>query len=265
MKLLLRSRFEIEIERALRRERLEFEVHPQIGGLQPDFLVTTPSGRRVVVEAKGWAMDDAVKARALRQVRRYAEATQADEVFLVVPKLAASWDLPNVVSPKALLARLTSDLQAGGAGEPKVKPRRLLFKRVAKARATVFAAMPFATEFDDVFLVSMAAAAKKNGVTCVRVDREAFEGDVVAHIKKQIDRCAAVIADLSGAKANVLFEVGYAHGRRKAIVPISSTPLSDLPFDVRNWNTLSYRQGQTHALIAPLARRLRKVLKAGAA
>jgi len=69
-----------------------------------------------------------------------------------------------------------------------------------------------------------------------------------------------VIVDLSEAKPNVLYEAGYAHALRKPVVHICSTPLSELPFDVRNWNTIAYRRGQTALLREPLARRLKAVM-----
>ncbi|MGD0173670.1 MAG: hypothetical protein ABSC61_04430, partial [Anaerolineales bacterium] len=87
-----------------------------------------------------------------------------------------------------------------------------------------------------------------------------FSGDIVDEIKRLIASSVAVIVDLSEAKPNVLYEAGFAHALKKPTVHISSTPLSDLPFDIRNWNTLLYQRGQTIKLQDPLARRLRAVL-----
>ena len=71
----------------------------------------------------------------------------------------------------------------------------------------------------------------------------------------------AVIVDLSESKPNVLYEAGYAHAKGKATVHICSTDLTALPFDVRNWNTLSYKRGQTAHLREPLTRRLKAALR----
>jgi hypothetical protein len=152
--------------------------------------VTHRKEEKGVVEAKGWTMDEAAKERAIRQVEQYAHATRADQVFLVVPERPSSWKAPNVVSIEGPVQHLQE-----GMGEPehaqKKAPghRRIVIRKSATSATTVFAAMPFASESDDVFLVSMAAAAERDGVTCVRVDHETFEGDIVAYIKKQIDRC----------------------------------------------------------------------------
>ena len=69
----------------------------------------------------------------------------------------------------------------------------------------------------------------------------------------------AVIADLSGAAPNVLYEAGFAHALDIETIHISRTPLGELPFDVRNWNTIKYGLGKTHQLREHLERRLRAV------
>jgi hypothetical protein len=121
----------------------------------------------------------------------------------------------------------------------------------------VFAAMPFAEEYEDVFFVAMAYAAEQAHAVVRRTDQEPFEGDVVGRIHTLIEQSTAVIADLSEAKPNVMYEIGYAHALRRPTVAICSTPLEDLPFDVRNWNVLPYKKGKTHELRERLAKRLK--------
>jgi nucleoside 2-deoxyribosyltransferase len=94
------------------------------------------------------------------------------------------------------------------------------------------------------------------------VDQTEFSGDIVEEIKRLISESIAVIVDLSEGKANVLYEAGFAHALRKPSVHISSTDLSELPFDVRNWSTIKYNKGQTTAIRKPLVKRLGAVTKA---
>lgn len=125
---------------------------------------------------------------------------------------------------------------------------------------TVFAAMPFAAEYEDVYFVAMVDAARAVGAACRRLDREDYAGDVVKKLSELIHGCDAVIADISDANPNVLYEVGHAHALQRPAVHICSMPLAELPFDVRNWNTLRYTKGRTHALRDELRTRLRAVL-----
>jgi len=99
-----------------------------------------------------------------------------------------------------------------------------------------------------------------NNATCVRVDHEEFVGDVVQEIKQCIHACSALICDLSLSRPNVLYEAGYAQALERPVVFICSTPLDQLPLNVRNENTLHYSVGQTSALREPLRHRLHAAL-----
>jgi hypothetical protein len=126
----------------------------------------------------------------------------------------------------------------------------------------IAAVMPFSEQFDDVYFVGMAHAATSVGAACKRVDKEEFEGDIVQKIKQDIKDSITVIADHSGVKPNVLYEVGFSHGIGKPTIHICSTPLEKLAFDVKTWNTIPYGKGRTFALKEKLAHRLKEVLSA---
>ncbi|OGO37528.1 MAG: hypothetical protein A2Z03_09030 [Chloroflexi bacterium RBG_16_56_8] len=123
----------------------------------------------------------------------------------------------------------------------------------------IFAAMPFAPEYDDVYFVAMAPAAGSVNAVCKRVDQEDFTGDVVKEIQRLIHACDAVVVDLSEAKPNVLYEAGFAHALERPTVHICSTPMEQLPFDVRNWNTIKYSKGQTHKLKNELTKAFKQI------
>ena len=142
------------------------------------------------------------------------------------------------------------------AGAP--APRRR--KQPDDPQGIVFAAMPFAPQYLDVYMVAMRHAAKSAGLELRRVDREDFTGDVVDQTHELIRNSRAVIADLSESKPNVLYELGFAHALRKPVATICSTPLERLPFNVRNWNVIEYERGQTTKLKGPLTRRLKGLL-----
>ena len=129
-------------------------------------------------------------------------------------------------------------------------------------RLTIFAAMPFDPAFDDVYFVGIVAAAKALGGTAIRVDQVMHGADAVAETQRQIRRCDAVIADLSTSEPDVLYELGFAEAIGKPSVQICSTPYDELPFMVRNRDTLLYRPGRTHLLGQQLATYLSQLLAA---
>ncbi|MBN1441008.1 MAG: hypothetical protein JW929_16510 [Anaerolineales bacterium] len=256
------KQYEDKLENLLRGAGISYRRRPSIGGLRPDFIVSGPHGEKIVLEVKLWDPRGGNTARAFRQVQLYKKATGADEALIVMPDLKKNYRRKGVVKLEAVVPALRKYFRLPEDSEPVQKPAPGVAESPAKARPrrTVFAAMPFAGEYDDTYFIAMSHAAEQVGAECRRVDRKEFSGDIVAEIKRLIRSSAAVIVDLSEAKPNVLYEAGYAHALRKPTVHICSTPLSDLPFDVRNWNTVPYRLGQTILLKEPLARRLKAVM-----
>lgn len=246
--------FADKIAESLVQAGFRFEREPAIGGLQPDFLLVGPEGQRIVVEAKTWSPRGGNTARALEQAEHYRSITGADKAFLVLPEVRRNFEGKGVVGADALLRAIEAFFQ-----EPGHPSKSGTLRKPSQARS-VFAAMPFDREYDDTYFVAMSYAAKHVDAACARVDREEFSGDIVDQIQRLIQSSTAVIVDLSGAKPNVLYEAGYAHALDKPTVHICSTPLAQLPFDVRNWNTLQYSVGQTTQLREPLARRLKAIL-----
>lgn len=243
------------IELALEEGGFDYERGPSIEGLRPDFLIHGPEGGKVVVEAKGWKSGQGNVARAREQASKYQDVTGADKALVVLWESERNYLKWGVITLDRLLPVLTQYFEQILPSAPRVSPERTSPER------TVFAAMPFDRRYDDTFFVAMTHAAKQVDAACKRVDKEEFSGDIVSEITRLIQDSVAVIADLSESRPNVLFEAGLAHGLKKPTVHICATPLGELPFDVRNWNTLSYSLGQTTALRAPLASRLRGTMR----
>ena len=118
---------------------------------------------------------------------------------------------------------------------------------------TIFAAMPFDPAFDDVFFVGVQAAAHSIGGHAIRVDQVMHGTDAVAETQRQIRDCRAVVADVSTSEPDVLYELGFAQALGKPSVQICCTSYDDLPFMVRNRETILYHQGRTHLLGRKLA------------
>ena len=107
----------------------------------------------------------------------------------------------------------------------------------------------------------MSDAAVSVGATCIRIDKEYFQVDIVQELRQDIKERIAIIADISEANPNVLYEVCFSHGVGRPAIHLCSTPLEKLPFDLKTWKTISYKKRQTYALKGKLAKALKGVLK----
>jgi len=246
--------FEETVADLLRQAEIPFETRRAMGGVQPDFVVKAPDGRLFIVEAKAWEKSPGFTIRAAQQAKLYQSQTSADSAFVVVKELDRSRPSTGVVTLEDLVPTLRKELSKAEPSGKKVQPLK-------PSEKSVFAAMPFSADYEDVYFVAMAHAAQSIGAVCERVDHAEFAGNIVEEIKKKIRESVAVIADISEGKPNVLYEVGYAHALGKPTLHVSWTPLKGLPFDVSQWNTIQYQKGQTHQLRRPLAKRLQALVR----
>jgi hypothetical protein len=247
--------FKKRVGELLHAAGVSFKADMAVEGLQVDFVVTDEGGNFIIIEAKTWELNESNLTRAARQARLYCGVTKADKAYVVLNGLDKGNPEEGVLSIEEVADVLRSGPRVPGT-------RELAFRTFQPPERIVFAAMPFTPEYDDIFLVAMAHAAKSVNAVCMRVDHEDFKGDIVAEIKRLIHASVAVIADLSESRPNVLYEVGYAHALERPTIHICSTPMDGLPFDVRNWNTLKYIKGQTFRFQERLCIRLKAVLEA---
>ena len=235
----------------LRDAGLKFVTEKAIGGLAPDFIVFGPDGRQFIVQTRSWDFPG-LTTEASRQAQLYQEAAQTDGAFVVIPGLKRNLPSKGVVTIDGLVPALMAEFQTA---KGRVNP-----SEVSKVEKLIFAAMPFAPQYEDVFFVAMSHAAEQVGAVCDRVDRREFQGNVVEEIHRLIRKSVAVIVDLSESKPNVLYEAGYAHALKKPCIHICATTTDKLPFDVAQWKTTYYQPGQTHKLRRELIQRLKAVI-----
>lgn len=236
--------------------KLRFSRDVTVGKMNADFYIQSPTGSTSVLQIKNWDPTDENQERARDLATLYKSLSSTDNAYVVIPGLAASDSDPEngVVAPE-YISELPQYLL--------VEPKRAKVKRprVKKAPSEIiFSAMPFAKVYDDTFEVGIQGACLQLGYKAIRVDHQNFIGDIVVEIKKLIKKSVAVIGDLSESRPNVLYEIGYAEAAKRNIVQICSTPMDNIPFDVRNNRTISYEKGQTMKLKASLAKELRAIL-----
>jgi MAP3K TRAFs-binding domain len=108
-------------------------------------------------------------------------------------------------------------------------------------------------DFDRVFSDLIAPAIKAAGMQVLRADQELVGGIIHKPMFERLMLCDFAVADLSGANANVFYELGLRHGIRPATtVPIFAST-ERLPFDVAMVRALPYGVESDGTLSDPTA------------
>ena len=118
----------------------------------------------------------------------------------------------------------------------------------------VFVAMPFSEEFQDIYEFGIYEPIRRCGYICERVDEPLFTGDILQRITERISTAEFVIAELTGARANVYLEVGYAWGKGIPVITLAREG-EKLHFDVSTHRCIFYRT------IGQLAKDLEKLVR----
>ena len=111
------------------------------------------------------------------------------------------------------------------------------------AKRTCFVIMPFARGFKRHYTSIYAPAIKAAGLSPKRGDSNAGPEPILESIYRDVMSAQVVLADLSGGNLNVLYEIGYAHGKRKPVVLVSGS-LKDIPSDINHIRVVGYTEGK---------------------
>jgi nucleoside 2-deoxyribosyltransferase len=157
------------------------------------------------------------------------------------------------------MQQLQFSLDASSNSKPDNKGTTGELKPSAVAESSaIFVIMPFDESFSDVWAGAIQRAARAEGYDAIRVDMINRSSDITDDIIEAITNCHVAIVDVTGANANVMFELGYAFAKEKPQVIISQSA-EFLPFDIRNLRTVIYRN--TWAGIEELSVRLIQFLR----
>lgn len=107
-------------------------------------------------------------------------------------------------------------------------------------KQSVFVAMPFSEEFEDIYQFGIYAAVRRMGYVCEKVDESVFTGNIVDRITEAINQAEFIIADLSLERPNVYLEIGFAWGLKKPVILIAREG-QRLHFDVSHHKCLFYK------------------------
>lgn len=125
----------------------------------------------------------------------------------------------------------------------------------------IFVVMSFSKEpvFIDVYKAIERGVKRWNRKCNVeKVDQIEDDFKITDRIFQCIERASIVIADLTGERPNVYYELGYARGLNKRVIHLAKKDTL-LHFDVKDFNTIIY-DNMTN-LEQSLAKRLRSMMK----
>ena len=122
-----------------------------------------------------------------------------------------------------------------------VAPKGTVNKLIATPpRKTVFVAMPFSENFEDVYQFGIYATVRRCGYVCEKVDESLYAGSIIDRITCGIQEAEFIIADLTEERPNVYLEVGYAWGLGKPVILVAREG-QRLHFDLSHHKCLFYR------------------------
>jgi hypothetical protein len=153
------TKLKSRVAEILRKNGIFYKEKVGVGGIVADFLIMTPEGRSMIVEAKTWPITDANISRAIQQAGFYKAATGADRAIFVMDGLPHGQPADGIVSEEeldeSLSARpqgqqpLSGESNRFSFGEPIAQGAFGRPYPAAEAQQVIFAAMPFSREYDD--------------------------------------------------------------------------------------------------------------------
>lgn len=110
-----------------------------------------------------------------------------------------------------------------------------------EASQICFVAMWFSPDMEELFANGIKAPVESLGYHVVRVDKEQYNGRIDQKIIESIRKARFLIADLSGNRAGVYYEGGFAAGQGIPVIHTCHTAyFEERHFDVHTINTIEY-------------------------
>src|SRR5262245_54712817 len=100
----------------------------------------------------------------------------------------------------------------------------------AASKRTLFVIQPFTKGTDEVYQLIAAAAADAN-LTSVRADSLEAAGSITEEIEKVLSPAAVIVADVTDATPNVMYEIAVARAKNRPLILVASSS-RDIPFDL---------------------------------
>ena len=114
--------------------------------------------------------------------------------------------------------------------------------------------MPFRPELNYFFLYLKKYLEEKYRIRVERGDSNVLTKELMKKIADQIFSASFLIADITGANANVFFELGIAHATGKPVIFLTQDTLKHAPVDIRQFEFIQYELGGHVDFLAKLER-----------
>lgn len=126
----------------------------------------------------------------------------------------------------------------------------------------VFIAMKFGEE-TKALRAAIKAGIEKAGYIAVILDEVEYNGQIVPEMLYQIKQSRFVVAELSHHNNGAYYEAGYAAGYGKDVIQICSEEAlkSDLHFDVKQVNSITYSENNLEELTDRLQKRIKSTIQ----
>lgn len=127
-------------------------------------------------------------------------------------------------------------------------------------RHQVFVIQPFDKSAEGIYDLIRAATATANAVVA-RADSVVSAGsDIVSSIQSAIRAASLLIADVTNANPNVMYEVGFAQAQNKPLLLIANSSRS-IPFDLARVRVVIYDPANPNEFVERLSKSIIQALK----
>jgi len=165
-----------------------------------------------------------------------------------------------------LLSILVEEGYLRGSGQYALSVKGLLAVEAMGASqsssAKGFVAMSFDESLADAWTNGFEPGIRAAGFQPVRIDNKDYVGGIADEIMAEIRQARFVVADYTGQRPGVYFEVGFALGLGLTVLPTChADEIANLHFDIRHLNTLVWKTPAE--LCDGLTKRIGAVIGAG--
>ena len=177
------------------------------------------------------------------QERSYTEGRLERKIDALGQELARLRSDPALGKEIAKLEKELRKLRVASVTSSKgnEKEQKDMLKNYKEADKKVFIIMPFAPAFDDVWKGGIERACDAEEFGHMRVDKISLSSWITEDIVNYVNMADFVIADITGNRPNVMFELGWALAKdKKPIVIRQQDDPNQVPFDVKDIRYIPY-------------------------